>query len=132
MGNYDWLFEVTVISREISNSWYIMMFVIMLIAIALAFYFKLTRFSAFLWLFSGAIGLIWECILFATGVRTYAFSPVLELLYHALTEAGPGLIIMVIFAWKIGVVDLTEFRDDNLKPNSETEKHDESAQEELR
>ncbi|MCK5562043.1 MAG: hypothetical protein KAJ51_15695 [Thermoplasmata archaeon] len=124
----DWPFEVTVISRQISNSWYIFMLILMIIAIILAYYFRLKRFSAFLWLFSGIIGLVWESILFVTGVRTYTFSPVLELLYHALTEAGPGLIIMVIFAWKVGIIDLTEFKDENLK-KSKTEK--ESEPEEL-
>ena len=115
----DWPYEVTVISREISNSWYIFMLILMIVAILLAYYFQLKRFSALLWLFSGIIGLVWESILFATGVRTYTFSPVLELLYHALTEAGPGLIIMVIFAWKVGIIDLSEFKDENLKQPQE-------------
>ncbi len=132
MATNDWLFEVTTISREISNSWYIMMFVIMVIAIALAYYFQLKRFSALLWLFSGIIGLIWESILFITGVRTYTFSPVLELLYHALTEAGPGLIIMMIFAWKVGIVDLGEYCDNNLRKNPENEAQEDNVQEESR
>jgi hypothetical protein len=117
MVSEDWLFEVTTISREIANSWYIFMFSLMIIAVILAYKFKLTRFSALLWLVAGAIGLIWESALFMTGVRTYTFSPVIELLYHALTEAGPGLIIMVIFAWKIGIIDISEFQDDKLKSN---------------
>jgi hypothetical protein len=126
----DWAFEVTVISRQISNSWYIMMFIMMMIAIGLAYYFKLKRFSALLWLFSGIIGLVWESVLFVTGVRTYTFSPVLELLYHALTEAGPGLIIMIIFAWKVGLVDLREFCDDKLVTRTGKKTKEDNEQEE--
>jgi hypothetical protein len=100
------------------------MFSLMLSAVLLAYKFKLLRFSALLWIVAGGIGLLWESALYATGVRTYTFSPVLELLYHALTEAGPGLIIMVIFAWKIGMIDISEFQDDNIRLNKEIENRD--------
>jgi hypothetical protein len=96
----------------------------MIIAVILAYKFKILRFSALLWIVSGAIGLLWESALYATRVRTYTFSPVLELLYHALTEAGPGLIIMVIFAWKIGMIDISEFQDDRLSSDENIENRD--------
>ena len=73
---------------------------------------KFKRFSIYLWLISGLICLFWELYLFITGSRTYNFSPALELPYHALTEAGPGLIIMILFAHKIKLIDITDYADD--------------------
>jgi hypothetical protein len=66
--------------------------------------------------------------LFVTGSRTYNFSAALELPYHALTEAGPGLIIMILFAHKINLIDITEYSDDydySKKRDDETESDDE-------
>jgi hypothetical protein len=48
------------------------------------------------------------------GSRNYNFSPAIELLYHALTEAGPGLIIMILFAHKIKIIDISEYSDDGI------------------
>jgi len=65
----------------------------------------------FLWLSVAIIGLIWEGLLFASGLRYYSFLPSAELLYHAITEGGPGLIVMAIFADKVGIIDLSDYKE---------------------
>ncbi len=112
MNPIDRLFFTITISRKLNNSYYIVMLIISLIAIFLAYKLRYKRFSLYLWLISGIICLFWESYLFLTGARNYNFIPVLELLYHALTEAGPGLIIMILFAHKIKLIDISEYSDD--------------------
>ena len=68
-----------------------------------------------LWLSAAIIGLIWEILLFSTGLRHYSFLSSAELLYHAITEGGPGLIIMAIFADKVGLIDLSEYKEEEAK-----------------
>ena len=116
MNFIDWLTFTITISRRLTNAYYIIMFIIPLIAIIIAYRMKFKRFSFYLWLVSGLICLFWETFLFATGARGYHFSPALELLYHALTEAGPGLIIMILFAHKIKLIDISEYADDFKRP----------------
>lgn len=87
----------------------------MLISIYLASKYNLKRFSMYIWLFSGAICLIWEVALFTAGARTYSFTAVAEIIYHGVTEAGPGLIIMLIAAYRLGIIDLDEFKDHRYK-----------------
>lgn len=89
------------------------MIIITLIALLIAYKLRFKRFSFYLWLVAGFICFFWEIYLFITGARHYNFSPALELPYHALTEAGPGLIIMILFAHKIGLIDISEYMDDN-------------------
>jgi len=72
---------------------------------------RLFRFSMYIWLSVTIIGLLWEMTLFSLGLRQYNFLAELELLYHAITEGGPGLIIMIIFADKIGFIDLSEYKE---------------------
>ena len=111
MSFLDWLFFEIIVSRRLTNAYYIIMLIITLIAIFLAYKLQFKRFSSYLWLVSGFICLLWEIYLFATGGRHYNFAPALELLYHAITEAGPGLIIMILFAHKIKLIDITEYSD---------------------
>jgi hypothetical protein len=113
MDFIDWLFFSITVSRRLTNSYYIIMLIISLIAIVLMFRMRFKRFSMYLWLISGLICLLWELYLFVTGARHYNFLPALELPYHALTEAGPGLIIMILFAHKIKIIDITEYSDDH-------------------
>ena len=65
----------------------------------------------FLWLSTAIIGLLWEITLFSTDMRHYNFAAEIELFYHALTEGGPGLIVMTIFADKIGIIDLSRYKE---------------------
>ena len=113
MDFIDWLFFSITVSRRLTNSYYIVMLIITLIAIFLMFRMRFKRFSMYLWLISGLICLFWELYLFITGARHYNFLPALELPYHALTEAGPGLIIMILFAHKIKIIDISEYSDDH-------------------
>ena len=115
MGLADIFYDEVVIRREFFNTFYFAMAIIMAIAIFLAYRYKLMRFGAMLWLSSGTICLLWEVVLFATGARHYNFMATLELLYHALTEAGPGLIIMAVAADRWGIADLEDFKDHNWK-----------------
>ena len=110
----DWLFEDIVIRRSFYNTYYVAIAVIMALALYIAVHYRFKRLSFFLWVTSGIIGFGWELSLFALGLRHYnpGFIPQLELFYHALTEAGPGLIIMIIAAHQWGIVDLTEYGDD--------------------
>ncbi|MEM2899318.1 MAG: hypothetical protein QXT63_00860 [Thermoplasmata archaeon] len=106
------LYETTIIERNISNTFYFGMAIITIIAVYLMFQQRLVRFSLLLWLISGTIDLLWESYLFFQGQREYSgIMSAFELLYHAVTEAGPGLIIMVIMAEKLKLLDLTKFRE---------------------
>jgi hypothetical protein len=67
--------------------------------------------ALYLWLMAGLIGLVWEASLFLTGMRDYALSPGGELLYHALTEGGSGLVITFVFANWVGIIDAERYRD---------------------
>jgi len=113
MDATSWLFEDIVIRRSFYNAYYVAMFAIMPLAAYLAVRYNFRRFSLLLWLNSGLIGLLWELTLFLLGLRHYnpGFIPPLELAYHALTEAGPGLVIMTIAADRWGIVDLGRFHD---------------------
>ena len=111
MDIMSFLFHETVVERNLYNYYYVGMAIISFIAIFLAYRTRLLRFSLLLWAFSGLICLIWEASLFFSGIRDYNYIGIIELLYHALTEAGPGLIIMVITAEKIKMIDLERFRE---------------------
>ena len=108
-----WLFRDIGIYRNYRNIFYAGMFVLVFLATYLAIKLRFKKLAALLWISSGSICLIWEVILFATGARDYHFgTSQLELFYHALTEAGPGLIIMIIFAHYIKLIDISKLRDD--------------------
>ena len=115
MNPIDWLLFSITVSRRLTNAYYIIMLIISLMAIFFAYKMRYKRFSLYLWLISGVICLFWESYLFLTGARNYNFVPALELLYHALTEAGPGLIIMILFAHQIRLIDISEYSDEDIK-----------------
>jgi hypothetical protein len=81
-------------------------------AVYLAKRYRLFRFSMYLWLSVAIIGLIWEVLLFTSGLRHYSFLSSAELMYHAITEGGPGLIIMAIFADYVGIIDLSDYKEE--------------------
>jgi hypothetical protein len=81
-------------------------------AVFLAKRYRLFRFSMYLWLSVAIIGLIWEVLLFTSGLRHYSFLSSAELMYHAITEGGPGLIIMVIFVDYVGIIDLSDYKEE--------------------
>ncbi|UCH89371.1 MAG: hypothetical protein JSV49_01620 [Thermoplasmata archaeon] len=115
MDIVEWLLTESTIKRDFYNSFYFAMFIIMCIAIFAMFKAKLVKFSLLLWLVSAIINLLWEASLYLGGSRQYNFYAVIELLYHVLTEAGPGLIIMVIVAERLKIIDIKQFHDEAWK-----------------
>lgn len=115
MSIADWFLVESTIRRDFFNSFYFAMFIIMVIAIVLMFRAKLVKFSILLWIVAGIINLIWEASLYFGGSRSYNFYPAAELLYHVLTEAGPGLIIMIITAERLKLIDIKHLHDGEWK-----------------
>jgi len=114
----EWLFRDILISRHFTTQiFYIFMFVFTIVSVYIAYKARLLRFSIYLWISVAIIGLAWEVVLFASGSRHYSFTAAAELLYHAITEGGPGLMIMAIFADKVGIVDLSEYKEE-VKPRT--------------
>jgi len=113
MDIVDWLFTDITVSRFFHTQiFYLFLFFFTIFAIYLAWKCRLLRFSMLLWLSVGIIGLIWEIALFSSGLRHYSFWSEVELFYHAVTEGGPGLIVMTIFADKIRLIDLSEYKEE--------------------
>lgn len=108
----DWLLNDIVISRNFQTQvFYIFMLFFTIFAILLARKYRLFRFSIFLWISAAIIGLLWEIALFGSGLRHYSFLAAAELFYHVVTEGGPGLIVMAIFADKFGIIDLSDYKE---------------------
>jgi len=108
----SWLFKEIEISRHFQTQiFYIFMLIFTIFAIYLAKRYRLFKFSMLLWLSAALIGLIWEAVLFTSGLRQYSFLSSIELIYHAITEGGPGLIVMTIFLDKIGIINLSEYKE---------------------
>jgi hypothetical protein len=119
MEEISWLLRDITISRVFQTQiFYIFMLFFTIFAIWMARRYRLFRFSMLLWLSAAIIGLIWEVVLFSSGLREYSFLSAAELLYHAITEGGPGLIIMAIFADKVGLIDLSEYKEEVKKRGS--------------
>ena len=107
------LFEDIVISRHFQTQiFYVLMLGFTIFSVILAKKYRLFKFSMLLWLSAALIGLAWEVVLFSSGLRHYSFLSAAELLYHAITEGGPGLIIMAIFADKFKIIDLSEYKEE--------------------
>jgi hypothetical protein len=115
MDIMEWFFIESIIKRDFYNSFYVIMLIITLISIYMMFRAKLVKFSILLWVTSGIINLIWEASLYAAGSRQYSFYAVAELFYHVLTEAGPGLIIMVIVAEWLNIIKIKHLHDGEWK-----------------
>jgi hypothetical protein len=94
------------------------MFLFSLSVIIIAKKCRLFKFSLFLWLCAFIIGLTWEIVLFGLGKRQYHFWPPFEIIYHALTEGGPGLIVMVLFADKMGIINCEQYKEEVQKRES--------------
>jgi hypothetical protein len=107
----DWLTDPVTISRHLVNAYFIVMALISLFAVALAIKTRFKWMALYLWIMAGLIGLVWEVSLFLTGAREYALASSGELLYHALTEGGSGLVITFVLAHWIGIIDAERYRD---------------------
>lgn len=111
MSFVDWLTDPVVISRHLVNAYFIVMAIISLFAIFLAIRTRFKWMALYLWMMAGLIGLVWEVTLFLTGAREFALGSAGELMYHALTEGGSGLVITIVFANWIGIIDADLYRD---------------------
>jgi hypothetical protein len=107
----EWLTDPVTISRHLVNAYFLVMAFISIVAIAMAIRTRFKWMAVFLWIMAGLIGLVWEVTLFLGGSRDYALANAGELLYHALTEGGSGLVITFIFANWIGIIDADRYRD---------------------
>jgi hypothetical protein len=115
MDFMEWLFTESIIKRDFFNAYYVAMFIIMVVSIIIMFKARLVKFSILMWVVAGLINLLWEASLYLAGSRQYSFFAVAELLYHVLTEAGPGLIIMVIVAERLKLIDIKHLHDGEWK-----------------
>ena len=111
MSFADWLTDPVTISRHLVNAYFLVMALISLFAVTLAVRTRFKWMALYLWAMAGLIGLIWEISLFLSGSREYALSSAGELLYHALTEGGSGLVITFVFANWVGIIDAERYRD---------------------
>jgi len=113
----SFLSSTIVISRDLVNAYFIIMALITLTAIALAYVTRFKWLSLYVWFGAFLIGLVWEGALLASGWRVYGFLDAAEMLYHALTEGGPGLVITILFMRWLGVIDIERFRDPGAAPS---------------
>jgi hypothetical protein len=107
----EWLTDPVSIERHLVNAYFVVMALISLFAVALAVWTRFKWMALYLWLMAGLIGLLWEASLFLSGMRDYAHAAGGELLYHALTEGGSGLVITFVFANWVGIIDADRYRD---------------------
>jgi len=112
----SFLSSTIVISRQLVNAYFIIMALIALTAIVLAWRTRFKWLSLYVWFGAFLIGLVWEGALLIAGWRTYGFVDAAEMLYHALTEGGPGLVITILFMRQLGVIDIERFRDPGTEP----------------
>ncbi len=111
MSFTDWLTDPVNIERHLVNAYFLVMAIISLFAVALAIRTRFKWMALYLWAMAGLIGLVWELSLFLSGMRDYALGSGGELLYHALTEGGSGLVITFVFANWVGIIDAEAYRD---------------------
>lgn len=111
MSFAEWLTDPVTISRHLVNAYFLVMAIISIVAIVMAIRSRFKWMALFLWMMAGLIGLVWEVTLFLGGSRDYALANAGELLYHALTEGGSGLVITFVFANWIGIIDADRYRD---------------------
>ncbi len=111
MSFAEWLTDPVTISRHLVNAYFIVMAVISIFAVFLAVKTRFKWMALYLWAMAGLIGLVWEVALSLSGARDYALSSSGELLYHALTEGGSGLVITFVLANWIGIIDAERYHD---------------------
>jgi hypothetical protein len=107
----EWLTDPVTIYRHLVNTYFVVMAIISLVAVLLAIKTRFKWMALYLWAMAGLIGLVWELSLFMSGARDYALGSSGEMLYHALTEGGSGLVITFVFANWIGIIDAERYRD---------------------
>lgn len=113
MGLWNFLIETVLIERTYQNIYYVGIVIFSLAAFIVLLRSPNRRLYTALWISSGLICLVWELFLWITGIRQYNGFSIgdFELLLHAVTEAGPGLIFMVVFSNKLGIIDISKHAD---------------------
>ena len=67
------------------------------------------------------MSIIWEGILFIFGLRDYnnplaqVIGPIPELIYHSFAEMPATLLVGTLIIYKLGIIDLDKFKDENWK-----------------
>ncbi|MFX0134575.1 MAG: hypothetical protein ACFFDN_13120 [Candidatus Hodarchaeota archaeon] len=112
----DWLVIPIQTHRYINIWWYVATFILAVIALGLAYKYKILKIGILIW-FSGLIwGLLWEVTLFLMGGRTYTSMNVLgflpELIYHNLTEVGTPFLFGFIGLYKLNIINLERYHDE--------------------
>ncbi|NVM03662.1 MAG: hypothetical protein HWN67_15130 [Candidatus Helarchaeota archaeon] len=112
----EWLFTPIQTHRYINIWWYVATFVLAVIALGLAYRYKILKIGLLIW-FSGMIwGFTWEIPLLAIGGRSYTSMNILgflpELIYHNLTEVGTPFLFGFIALYKFNIIDLSRYQEE--------------------
>jgi len=94
-------------------------------SIILAILFHLKRFGIWIFISAASLSTIWEITLFLFGLRTYnnelayliGWFPIL--IYHSFSETAATLLIGLLLIYKLGIIDLEKFKDENWKKRKE-------------
>ncbi len=115
----DWLFTDIVIHRNIFPLWYVATGVVLVISILLSIFMHLKKFGFWILISAAAMSTIWEVILFVFGLRDYnnelaqLIGWVPELIYHSFSETAATFLLGVLLIYKLGIIDLEKFKDEN-------------------
>jgi len=122
----EWIFTDVVIHRNIFPLWYVATGIMFAISIILAIIMHLRKFGFWTLITAAAMSTIWEVILFTFGLRDYnnplaqLIGPIPELIYHSFSETASAVLLGLLIIYKIGLIDLEKFKDENWKNNSNT------------
>ena len=117
----DWLFTDIVIHRNILPLWYIATSIVLGLSIFLSVLMKLKKFGFTVLLVGAVMSATWEIILFMFGLRSYdnplsnLIGPIPELIFHSFAEMPATLLIGILAIYKLGIIDLEKFKDENWK-----------------
>lgn len=117
----DWIFTEVVIHRNIFPLWYVATGIVLASSIVLSVLLKLKRFGFWILISAAILSTVWEVILFLFGLRNYdnelanvvGWLP--ELIYHSFSETAATFLLGLLLIYKLGIVDLEKFKDENWK-----------------
>ena len=84
----------------------------------------LKKFGLYVLVSAAAMSTIWEVILFLFELRDYnnllaqLIGPIPELIYHSFSETAATILLGLLIIYKIGIIDLEKFKDENWKRDS--------------
>ena len=126
----DWMFTDVIIHRNIFPLWYIATGIVLASSIILSIIFKLKRFGFWILISAAFLSTVWEVILFLFGLRSYdnelanlvGWLP--ELIYHSFSETAATFLLGVFLIYKLGIIDLEKFKDENWIEHKNTRKQE--------